>query len=86
MAKILFSKNFEHLHGSVYSIYKNENELSLSGVNKNLFTVVEINDQDYKNIIFFKKKIINYTNGVVNYLDITSDLFKTKEDLQEIIS
>lgn len=82
MAKILFRKSEENLIGSIITIFKNEEELSASKINPLLYTVKEIPDSEYQDVILGKKRIINCVNNIVIYEDIDGDFYKNKEDLK----
>ena len=86
MAKLLFRKSEENLIGSIITIFKNEGELSASKMDPLLYTVKEITDSEYQDVVLGKKRIINCTNGTVNYEDINGDLYKNKEDLKIHVS
>lgn len=86
MAKILFRKLEENLIGSVVTIFKNDEELLLSKVDPSLYTVKEISDSEYQDVILGKKRILNCVNNVIVYENIEGDFYKNKEDLKIHIS
>jgi hypothetical protein len=86
MAKVLFTKAHEHLKGHVLTIFKNDEELSLSKINLSFYTAIDISDLDYQNIVLGKKRIINFVNNTVMYENIDGDFYKNKEDLKTYIS
>jgi hypothetical protein len=86
MAKVLFTKAHEHLKGHVLTIFKNDEELSLSKINLLFYTAIDFSELDYQNVVLGKKRIINYLNNTVVYENIDGDFYKNKEDLKTHIS
>jgi hypothetical protein len=82
MAKVVFQKSGEHLIGSIVTIFKNEGELLASKMDPLLYTVKEIPDSEYQNVILGKKRIVNCVNNAVIYENIDGDFYKNKEDLK----
>ena len=80
MHYIIFKKNFENLTGVVYKIAENESDLNNINFIKSEHEIIEISEQDFNNIKYYKKANAKYNNKTV-FLEDFELVFKEKKDL-----
>jgi hypothetical protein len=80
MSYIIFKKNSENLTGVVYKIAENESDLNNINFIKLEHEIIEISEQDFINIKYYKKANAKYNNKTV-FLEDFELVFKEKKDL-----
>jgi len=80
MSYIIFKRNSENLDGVVFKIAENDSDLNNINFTKSEYEIIEISQQDFNDIKFYKKHNAKYNNKTV-FLENCELIFKEKKDL-----
>jgi hypothetical protein len=88
MAYFIFSKNLPDVTGTLYKIAKDTNDLDNLIPNKEIYNIIETNDENFNSVKFGSKNVVSYdVNNNILFNDVVGDcVFRSKIELDNYIN